>query len=404
MKLIQPSAGLSCLAPVDLVPRFRAQGYAPADVIRRRLWIEHKTGVRLEHIGACSVPTDQMRGNIENPIGTVQMPVGVAGPLLIRGDHARGTFYVPLATTEGALVRSYERGMVTLTRSGGVTTRVETDENRVCPVFMFDTVAEASRFLGELPEHLPALRTEAESTTRHGRLLRIEPRQVGRDALLAFCYHTGDAQGMNMIVKATERACQWLVARGHVRSYHIFSGLSSEKRASAALLASGKGKTVIAGARLPVSVVRSCLHATPDALVRVWHRAAIGHFLAGSVGCNAQFANGLTALFVACGQDVANVANAHAGVTNFELTTEGELYASVTLPSLTVATVGGGTNLGTSRECLALLGCAGSGNAVRFAEIVAATVLAGELSMAAAIASGEFVEAHEQYGRNRPAG
>jgi hydroxymethylglutaryl-CoA reductase (NADPH) len=135
----------------------------------------------------------------------------------------------------------------------------------------------------------------------------------------------------------------------------------------------------------------------------VWHRAAIGHFLAGAVGCNAQFANGLTALFVACGQDVANVANAHAGVTNFELTEEGELYASVTLPSLTVATVGGGTNLGTSRECLALLGCAGSGNAARLAEIVAATALAGELSMAAAIASGEFVEAHEQYGRNRPA-
>ena len=141
------------MPPVDLVPRFRAQGYAAADVARRRLWVEHKTGVRLEHVGACSVPTEQMRGNIENPIGSVQVPVGIAGPLLIRGDHARGSFYVPLATTEGALVRSYERGMVTLTRAGGVTTHIETDENRVCPIFMFDSVADAGRFVDELPEH-----------------------------------------------------------------------------------------------------------------------------------------------------------------------------------------------------------------------------------------------------------
>jgi hydroxymethylglutaryl-CoA reductase (NADPH) len=247
------------------------------------------------------------------------------------------------------------------------------------------------------------MRAEAESTTRHGRLLRVEPRQVGREAIVAFCYHTADAQGMNMIVKATERASEWLVRRGLARGYEIFSGLSSEKRASAALLASGKGKTVIAGACLPAALTRLCLHAPPEALVRTWHRAVVGHLLAGAVGCSAQFANGLTALFIACGQDVANVANAHAGITNFEITTEGDLYATVTLPSLTVATVGGGTALGTSRECLALLGCAGSGNAARFAEIAAATALAGELSMAAAIATGELVNAHEQYGRNRPA-
>ncbi len=406
MKLAHSSsvrAGSPRLAPVDLVPRFKAQGYAAADVARRRLWVEHKTGVRLDHVAACSLPTEQMRGNIENPIGTVQMPLGIAGPLRICGDHARGTFYVPLATSEGALVRSYERGMVTLTRAGGVTTRVELDENRACPVFLFETVAEASRFVDGLEALTPMLRLEADATTRHGRLVRVEARQVGRDAIVSFSFTTGDAQGMNMIVKATERACEWLIARGHARAYQLFSGFSSEKRASAALLGAGKGKTVIAGARLPAGLTKACLHATPEALVKVWHRATLGHFLAGAVGCNAQFANGLTALFIACGQDVANIANAHAGLTSFETTPDGELYASVTLPSLTVATVGGGTALGTSRECLALLGCAGTGNAARFAEIAAATALAGELSMAAAIASGEFVNAHEQYGRNRPA-
>ncbi len=405
MKLVpaaQHGAGTP-LTPVDLVPRYRAQGYAAADVARRRLWVEHKTGTRLDHVGACSVPTEQMRGNIENLIGTVQMPVGVAGPLLIRGDHARGSFYVPLATTEGALVRSYERGMVTLTRAGGVTTRIDTDENRVSPVFYFETVADARRFIDELPDLVPALRSEANSTTRHGRLLRVEPRQVGREAIVTFCYYTGDAQGMNMIVKATEHACKWLIQRGTAPAFHIFSGFSSEKRASAALLTSGKGKTVIAGARLSTTVTRACLHTTPDEIVRAWHRGTVGHVLAGAIGCNAQFANGLAALFIACGQDVANVTNSHVGITNFELTQDGDLYASVTLPSLTVATVGGGTGLGTSRECLALLGCFGSGNAARFAEIVAGTALAGELSMSAAIASGEFVGAHEMYGRNRPA-
>jgi hydroxymethylglutaryl-CoA reductase (NADPH) len=390
-------------AAVELVPRFVAQGYTAADVAQRRLWIERKTGVCLHHVGSASLVTDEMRGNIENPIGTVQMPVGLAGPLLLLGDHARGTVYVPLATTEGALVRSYERGMVALTRAGGVTTHVETDENRVCPVFMFESVADAAVFVAHVDAHLPALRAAAHATTRHGRLLRVEARQVGRDAIVAFCFHCGDAHGMNMIVKATEHACRWLVDAGLARSFHIFSGASAEKRAGAALLARGKGKTVIAGAHLPDGVIRSCLHTTADAMAEVWHRAAIGHFVAGATGCSAQLANGLTALFIACGQDVANVANAHVGITNFDVTPERGLYASVTLPSLTVATVGGGTALGTSRECLSLLGCAGAGKAARFAEIVAATALAGELSMAAAIASGEFVRAHEQYGRNRPA-
>jgi hydroxymethylglutaryl-CoA reductase (NADPH) len=137
-------------------------------------------------------------------------------------------------------------------------------------------------------------------------------------------------------------------------------------------------------------------------MMEVWHQTALGHLHANAIGFNAHYANGLTAVFIACGQDVANVANSAVGITNFEITANGDLHASVTLPSLTVATVGGGTALGTSRECLELLGCAGAGHALKLAEIVGATLLAGELSMAAAIASGEFVNAHESYGRNRP--
>jgi hydroxymethylglutaryl-CoA reductase (NADPH) len=129
----------------------------------------------------------------------------------------------------------------------------------------------------------------------------------------------------------------------------------------------------------------------------------VGHMQANAIGYNAHYANGLAALFIACGQDVANVVNSAVGITNFELLNDGHIHVSVTLPSLTVGTVGGGTGLGTSLECLRMLGAAGNGGAPKLAEVAAATLLAGEISMAAAIASGEFTRAHERYGRNRPA-
>ena len=215
-------------------------------------------------------------------------------------------------------------------------------------------------------------------------------------------FHTGDAQGMNMIVHAADRACRWLIEHTEAERYLIFSGYNGEKRAAGSLLAGGKGKRVTAGALLPRRTVRAVLRTTPEKLVDMWHHTVIGHLQSGSLGYNGHFANGLTALFIACGQDVANVTNAAVGVTHFEQTEEGDIYASVTLPSLTLATVGGGTALGTSRECLEMLGCAGDGGAPKLAEVVAATLLAGEISMGAAIASGELVDAHEAYGRNRP--
>jgi hydroxymethylglutaryl-CoA reductase (NADPH) len=310
---------------------------------------------------------------------------------------------VPLATTEGALVRSYERGMVAITRSGGAEARVWLDVNRICPSFLFDDVAAAHDFAEVLKTRLADVRAAAESTTRHGRLLALDFLPVGRELIVVFTYSTADAHGMNMIAKATDEACRYIRRELGGPRYLIMSGASSEKRASGSLLAGGKGKKVTAGARIPARTAKAVLHATPAELVDLWHHTVLGHLAIGAFGYNGHYANGLTALFIATGQDVANVANSAVGVTHFELTEEGDLYASVTLPSLTVATVGGGTGLGTSRECLAMLGCDGSGKALKLAEITAASLLAGELSMAGAIASGEFVDAHESLGRNRPA-
>jgi hydroxymethylglutaryl-CoA reductase (NADPH) len=386
----------------DLVPRMKDQGYRDQDLDQRRAWVEELTGARCPNIAAYTLPGESMRGNIENPIGTIQMPVGLAGPLLIHGNHAKGSFYVPMATTEGALVRSYERGMVTITRSGGASTRIYMDENRISPVFFFQDVPQAFEFAQTIPGYVDQLQTEANSTTSHGRLLRVECHPIGREVQVNFCYHTGDAQGMNMIVKATEKACRWLMSHSSALKYYIFSGLNSEKRASGFLLGGGKGKKVTAGVLIPENLTRLYLHASPRQIYDLWHHTVLGHIQANAIGYNGHYANGLTAVFIACGQDVANVANAAVGITNFELSDEGDLYASVTLPSLTVATVGGGTGLGTSRECMEMLGCIGGGHATKFAEIIAATLLAGELSMASAITSSEFVHAHETYGRNRP--
>ncbi len=388
--------------PLDLVPRMTRQGYTREQVDKRRAWLEAKCGVELPQVGATTLPAESLRGNIENPIGSVQMPLGVAGPLLIHGQHAQGIFYVPLATTEGALVRSYERGMVTLSRAGGVTTRVCRDENRVCPTFVFDNVAEACSFARELPSHVEAIRAEAQSTTTHGRLLRLEGHVVGREVIVDFAFFTGDAHGMNMIVKAANKACAWIMEHSTARRFFLFSGFESEKKSSANLLRGGKGKQVVAGARIPASLMRTHLHVEPAQLADLWHATVLGSLHAGTVGYNGHFANGLTAMFIALGQDVANVTNAAVGINSMEILENGDFYASVTLPSLTVATVGGGTALGTSRECLQMLGCFGAGRAARLAEIMAASLLAGELSIGAAIASGEFVAAHEHYGRNRP--
>lgn len=385
----------------QLLPRLREGGYDRERVARRRRWLEKRTGATLHHAGSFSVDSESMRGNIENPIGVAQVPLGAVGPLLVRGEFASGTFYVPMATSEGALIRSYERGVVALTRAGGVETSVVRDRNQISPSFFFPGLGRAKDFVHWVESRIDEIRDVAEKTTRHGKLRKIECHQYGAQVVVNFEYATGDAQGMNMIVRATDEACRWIADRVKPDRYFLFSGMCSEKRPSGYLLSRGKGKWATARAHLPESILRPYLNCSALELYEVWHSTLIGHLAAGSVGYNGMFANGLAAMFIALGQDVANIVNSSCGVTDFQLDEDG-LDVQLTLPALSVATVGGGTALGTQRECLEMIGCYGSGNSGKLAEIVAATLLGGEVSMGAAIASGEFAEAHERYGRNRP--
>jgi hydroxymethylglutaryl-CoA reductase (NADPH) len=389
------------ISPTDLLPRLKEQGYDAERVARRREWVEERSGATLHHIGSYSFDPELMRGNIENPIGVAQVPLGVAGPVLIHGQHARGLFYVPMATSEGALVRSYERGMVALTHSGGVQTAVLSDENHTAPTFFFADVESASKFCEWAALQLIDMREQVAITTRHGRLNNIVPYQAGRQVILNLGFSTGDAQGMNMIVKATDAVCRWVERNFAGATYLLFSGMCSEKRASGFVMSRGKGKRVTAGCLLTHQILRLYLHVTADQLFRVWQSTVMGHLQAGALGYNAHVANGLAAMFIATGQDVANVVNCACALTCFEPHPEG-LFVSTTLPALSVATVGGGTALPSQQEALDIMGCRGSGKAKKLSEIVAATLLGGEISMGAAIGSGEFVGAHELYGRNRP--
>ena len=390
----------------------RVLGNANAAALARRLALERMLGVSLSSIGSTILDFEELVGrNIENPIGAVQVPVGVAGPLRVDGEYARGYFYVPLATTEGALVASVNRGAKAVTLSGGARARVIHDGMARAPAFWTPGIDEAVRLVQWVRERIEDIRREAESTTRHGRLIEVQPFITGNIVWLRFVYSTGDAMGMNMATIATDRAAEWILENypGTARLVAISGNMCTDKKPAMVNMLLGRGKTVAAEAVIKRDVALKVLKVPPeeiDAVNRV--KNLLGSARAGSMSYNAHFANIIAAIFIATGQDVAQVVESSMGYTWTELR-DGDLYISVTLPSLEVGTVGGGTRLPTQREALAMLGAAGGGdppgtNARKLAEIIAATVLAGEINLLAALAANELARAHRLLGRGEARG
>jgi hydroxymethylglutaryl-CoA reductase (NADPH) len=380
------------------VPRSPDNDYTEQMAASRRAF----TGVDLQHVGSFSFDPAVLPGNIENFIGVAQVPIGLAGPLLINGEHASGEYYVPMATTEGTLVASYNRGMRLLTESGGVTATVVDDRMQRAPVFILDDARQA-RDLGRwITEHFGEISTAADSTTRIGRLIEIEQYHVGPLLYTRFDYTTGDAAGQNMVGKATWAACEWIMRKYPARARYVLSGaIDTDKKHSQINVLRGRGKRVVAEARIPASLLQQRMGVTPDQLFRMRQVSQAGGVLAGSANFGAHAANGLAALFIATGQDAANVSESHTAITYSQVLDNGDYYWSITLPALIVATVGGGTGLPTQQECLRLLRCSGPGTVRAFAEICAAVVLAGEVSLASAVLAGDWVTSHEELGRNR---
>jgi hydroxymethylglutaryl-CoA reductase (NADPH) len=343
--------------------------------------------------------------NIENCIGTVQIPVGLAGPLRVRGVFAAGDFYVPLATTEAALVASYSRGAQTITEAGGCVSILLHEGIRRTPGFAFKSLTDAGLFAIWCMENRDALHAAAGSTTHHGELTDLGIAIEGNHVYLILEFITGDASGQNMVTIATHSICEYIVANSRITpKYHFLeANLSGDKKATAHSFATVRGKKVSAEVTLPAALVQTRLHTTPQQLERYWKMSAIGAIQSGSIGVQGHFANALAAFYIACGQDPACVAESAVGVTRFEVTDEGDLYAAVTLPSIMVGTVGGGTGLPGQRACLEILGLAGAGKAQALAEVCGALALAGELSISGALSSGEFTQAHQRLARGRSA-
>jgi hydroxymethylglutaryl-CoA reductase (NADPH) len=379
---------------------------SPFDAIRvRREYLEGETGSKLRNVGTFSIDIERVvKRNCENMIGAVQVPVGVAGPIRINGGLAQGRYWLPLATTEGALVASVNRGCSVITKAGGADVRILHDGMTRAPVFATDSVTHAVQVCDWVTAHRGELKAAAESTTSHGKLTDIVTFVAGTSVYVRLEFDTKDAMGMNMVTIASANVADLIAQGTKARVVALSGNMCTDKKPAAINGIMGRGRSVVAGVGLSHDLIKSVLKTDARTLHEVNYRKnLVGSARAGAMGFNAQAANVVAAMFIACGQDAAHSIDGSTCITTVDLTETGA-YVAVTLPSLPVGTVGGGTGVGTQQECLQILGVAGSGtppgsNAKKLAEIIGAAVLAGELSLLGALAAQHLARAHQQLGR-----
>ncbi|HEV7349722.1 hydroxymethylglutaryl-CoA reductase [Telluribacter sp.] len=378
------------------IPRSAVHDFTVEVVKSRQQYLREFTGTTPNHLTHYSFEAEAVKGNCENFIGVAQVPIGLAGPLLVNGEHAQGEYLIPMATTEGTLVASYNRGMKLINKSGGVKCTVQDEGMQRAPVFQLADARAARDFVRWIEEHQAELRFEAEVTSDYAKLRYVDSYLNGRLAFLRFGYSTGDAAGQNMVSKATLAACTWILHQYEgIEHFYLESNMATDKKPSQINVLKTRGRRVTAEILIPRELLVRELQVEPETLDRHARIGHVGSWLAGTNNNGLHSVNGLAALFIATGQDVACLAESSAAITFSEITAEGALYASVTLPSLVVGTYGGGTGLPTQRECLELMDCYGTGKVNKLAEITAGVVAAGELSLAAAISSLDWVSSHE---------
>ncbi len=402
---IAVAGGFSESKPTEIkIPRDNTDDYNPEIIKERQAFVEEYSDTKLEHLKHYSFDPHMLEGNCEHFSGVAQIPIGFAGPIKIDGEYARDEFMIPLATTEGTLVASYNRGIKVINECGGAVCTIVDDAMQRAPVFVFNDARESRDFVRWVQSKLLEIKEVAEATSSVARLQYIDPYLSNKFAYLRFNYSTGDAAGQNMVGRATFAACSWIIdnyKKDKIKNFYLESNLATDKKASQVNIMRTRGKRVTAEVTIPKEVLERIMRVDPKALNYHYGIANIGAFLSGANNNGLHSANAITAMFIATGQDVANVSESSAGILYTELTSEGGLYISITIPSLIVATYGGGTGLATQAECLSVLGCVGKDKVNKFAEIVAGVVLAGEISLASAISSSDWVSSHEQYGRNR---
>jgi len=369
-------------------------------VTKRRNVLEKELNVRLKNIGSFTLDESvASTRNCENMIGATQVPIGIAGPLVMKGKK----YYIPLATTEGALVASVNRGCKAITESGGAMV----DSHRVGatrgPVFKVRSLEENKKLNEFIETHFNEIKELTEKTSHHLTLKKISSQGVGKYRYVRFVYDTQDAMGLNMVTIATDAAVTYIEKATGAECLALSGNYCVDKKPSWQNFINSRGIKVWAEVTLPSSVLTRVLKTTAKKAHETWFaKCMLGSAMSGSMGFNAQYANVIAALFLATGQDIAHVGEGSLGITTAEVVNGNDLYVSIHLPDLMVGTVGGGTGLATQLEALSLLGVAGGNNgknAQRLAEIIAGAVLAGEISLLSSLEEGSLAKAHQQLGR-----
>ncbi|HMF37882.1 MAG TPA: hypothetical protein VKF17_14645 [Isosphaeraceae bacterium] len=374
------------------VPGKPPEGFEPKDTERRLRWVEQLTGQDLKGVPLPRV--DEIQGIIENHLGFMPLPMSIAAPLVIHGDYARGEFIVPLCTLEGTLTLSLNRGLLAMAMAGGCRTIHLKQELSRSPAFCLPTITEIGSFLDWINDHADSILVAAESTTRHGRLLRVDPTPIQQWVVLDFVYDTGNAAGQNMVTLATEAACRYIQQETGFH-YYLESGFNSDRKPSRRNLLNGRGHSVTVEYSLSGQILDS-LGVRQEAVLEFQQLAMTSSQAIGMLGNNLHLASALTALYLATGQDAACVAENAVAFSQASPDGGDGLLFRMTLPSLTVGTVGGGTGLPAQRRNLELLGCgSGSHDSRKLAEIFAACAAALELSSLVAVVSGKIAEGHE---------
>ncbi len=393
---------------VKMPSRIPARGvYNEAARLERLQFMREFSGTPLSHLQKIDLRAERLTGNIENLLGSVEIPVGLVGPLYLRGEKARGTFFAPFATTEGALVASATRGATAMTDSGGASSRVIGQRMMRVPLFVLSDIKGGFLFKDWIADHIDEIREQTRKVSRYAQLIDLVPQLLGNTVHVKFLYETGDAAGQNMTTTCTWHACQWIMQQvKHIpeislEHFLIDANMSGDKKVTYQSFIEGRGTRVVAECFLTREVLQRVLKVTPGQLVDTHRVALAGSIHSGMIGYNINVANVVAAMFAALGQDIACVHESSLAQLNIQDSEDG-IYASLVMPSLIVGTVGGGTHLPRQQELLAMMDCAGPGKSAKLAEIIAGFCLALDLSTLSAVASGQFASAHEKLGRNRP--
>jgi hydroxymethylglutaryl-CoA reductase (NADPH) len=374
-----------------------------ASIDERRNAIEKELGISLKNIGNYSTSINRASiNNCENMIGVVQIPIGIAGPIKINGSNFNGDFYIPLATTEGALVASVNRGIKAISLSGGANTFSHRVGQTRGPVFSVNSLAHQRKVFNWIIQKEEKLNEIAKTTSKHIDLVKIEIKGLSNYLFVRFYFNTHEAMGMNMVTIATQKMSEFVEKETHAKLISVAGNYDIDKKAAWLNFINNRGIKAWSEVILTKEVLKDILKTSAGKFFDVWlAKCMIGSAMSGSLGFNAQYANIIAGIYIATGQDPAHVVEGSMGITTAKILKNESLLVNVYLPALQLGIIGGGTGLDTQKEALDMLGVKGFGGVERFAEIIVATVLAGEISLLSSLSDNTLAQVHQKLGRGK---